>query len=455
MSHVIAAISTPAGAAGLGVVRLSGDGAVAVAAQLFRPIRPDRGLTALGGYTAAYGHVYDADGDIDDCVALVFRAPHSYTGEDVVELSCHGGRYILQRVLRACFAVGARPAAAGEFTRRAFLNGKMDLTSAESVMDLIGAEGQLAARTALAAREGGIYRRLAAVKDSLLAVAAQFAAYIDYPDEDIPDLEPQALGDTIQNGIETMENLLATYDAGRILREGIDTAIVGRPNVGKSTLMNLLSGCERSIVTDVAGTTRDVVEETVRLGDVTLRLADTAGIRDTDDVVENVGVTRARARMEQAALVLAVFDGSEALTDEDRALAESLSGRAAIAIINKADKPPMADAAWIAARFSHTVVLSAKEEDGVDALTAAVAAVTGIAALDAAQPVLSTERQRQCAADCLACLKEAREALAAGFTPDAVSVSVDGAINALLELTGERATEAVVEQVFARFCVGK
>lgn len=455
MSHVIAAISTPAGAAGLGVVRLSGDGAVAVAAQLFRPLRPDRGLTALGGYTAAYGHVYDADGDIDDCVALVFRAPHSYTGEDVVELSCHGGRYILQRVLRACFAVGAKPAAAGEFTRRAFLNGKMDLTSAESVMDLIGAEGDLAARTALAAREGGIYRRLAAVKDSLLAVAAQFAAYIDYPDEDIPDLEPQALGDTIQNGIETMENLLATYDAGRILREGIDTAIVGRPNVGKSTLMNLLSGCERSIVTDVAGTTRDVVEETVRLGDVTLRLADTAGIRDTDDVVENVGVTRARARMEQAALVLAVFDGSEALTDEDRALAESLSGRAAIAIINKADKPRMADAAWIAARFSHTVVLSAKEEEGVDALTAAVAAVTGIAALDAAQPVLSTERQRQCAADCLACLKEAREALAAGFTPDAVSVSVDGAINALLELTGERATEAVVEQVFARFCVGK
>ena len=455
MSHVIAAISTPAGAAGLGVVRLSGDGAVAVAAQLFRPLRPDRGLTALGGYTAAYGHVYDADGDIDDCVALVFRAPHSYTGEDVVELSCHGGRYILQRVLRACFAVGAKPAAAGEFTRRAFLNGKMDLTSAESVMDLIGAEGDLAARTALAAREGGMYRRLAAVKDSLLAVAAQFAAYIDYPDEDIPDLEPQALGDTIQNGIETMEKLLATYDAGRILREGIDTAIVGRPNVGKSTLMNLLSGCERSIVTDVAGTTRDVVEETVRLGDVTLRLADTAGIRDTDDVVENVGVTRARARMEQAALVLAVFDGSEALTDEDRALAESLSGRAAIAIINKADKPPMADAAWIAARFSHTVVLSAKEEEGVDALTAAVAAVTGIAALDAAQPVLSTERQRQCAADCLACLKEAREALAAGFTPDAVSVSVDGAINALLELTGERATEAVVEQVFARFCVGK
>lgn len=455
MSHVIAAISTPAGAAGLGVVRLSGDGAIAVAAALFRSADATRPLTALKGYTAAYGHVFDADGDIDDCVALVFRAPHSYTGEDVVELSCHGGRYILQRVLRACFAAGAKPAAAGEFTRRAFLAGKMDLTGAESVMDLIAAEGKLAAQTALTAREGGIFRRLTSVKESLLGIAAQFAAYIDYPDEDIPDLDTAAWCKTVETAIETVQNLLATYDAGRILREGVDTAIVGRPNVGKSTLMNLLAGCERSIVTDIAGTTRDVVEETVRLGDVTLRLADTAGLRDTADKVESVGVTRARARMEQAALVLAVFDGGEPLTEEDKLLASRLKDRAAIAIINKADKPLAIDTAWVAAQFTHTVTLSAKEEQGVEALAAAVAAVTGVERLDAAQPVLSTERQRQCAADCLACLQEAEAALQTGLTPDAVSVSVDGAINALLELTGERATEAVVEQVFARFCVGK
>ena len=455
MSYTIAAISTPAGAAGLGVVRLSGDDAIAVAANVFRPADPNRPLPSLKGYTAAYGHVYDNEGDMDDCVALVFRAPHSYTGEDVVELSCHGGRYILQRVLRACFAAGAKPAEAGAFTRRAFLNGKMDLTGAESVMDLIAAEGNLAARTALAAREGGIFRRLASVRDSLLGVAAQFSAYIDYPDEDIPDLDTAAWRDTVETAIGTMENLLDTYDAGRILREGIDTAIVGRPNVGKSTLMNLLAGCERSIVTDIAGTTRDVVEETVRLGDVTLRLADTAGLRDTADAVETVGVSRARARMEQAALVLAVFDGSEILQKEDKALVETLKNRAAIAIINKADKPLVIDGDWIAAHFAYTVTLSAKEEQGVADLTAAVAAVTGVERLDAAQPVLSTERQRQCAADCLACLKEAQEALALGYTPDAVAVSVDGAINALLELTGERATEAVVEQVFARFCVGK
>ena len=455
MSHVIAAISTPAGAAGLGVVRLSGDDAVSVAAGLFRPINTDRPLTALGGYTAAYGHVFDAEGDIDDCVALVFRAPHSYTGEEVVELSCHGGRYILQRVLRACFQAGAKPAAAGEFTRRAFLNGKMDLSAAESVMDLIAAEGKLAAQTALTAREGSIFRCLTGVKEDLLGIAAQFSAYIDYPDEDIPDLDTAQWRHSVETAVSTVENLLATYDTGRILREGIDTAIVGRPNVGKSTLMNLLSGCERSIVTDIAGTTRDIVEETVRLGDVTLRLADTAGIRDTADVVENVGVSRARAKMEQAALVLVVFDGSEVLQEEDMALVETLKNRAAIAIINKADKPLAIDSEWIAARFPHVVTLSAKEQSGVVALTAAVAAVTGVEKLDAAQPVLSTERQRQCAADCLACLQEAEDAIAVGLTPDAVSVSVDGAINALLELTGERATEAVVEQVFARFCVGK
>lgn len=455
MSHVIAAISTPAGAAGLGVVRLSGDDAVSVAARLFRPMDQNRPLTALKGYTAAYGHVYDADGDIDDCVALVFRAPHSYTGEDVVELSCHGGRYILQRVLRACFAAGAKPAQAGEFTRRAFLSGKMDLTGAESVMDLIAAEGKLAAQTALTAREGGIYRRLNAVKEDLLGVAAQFSAYIDYPDEDIPDLDTAQWSETVETAIRTMQNLLDTYDTGRILREGVDTAIVGRPNVGKSTLMNLLAGCERSIVTDIAGTTRDIVEETVRLGDVTLRLADTAGLRDTADVVENVGVARARAKMEQAALVLAVFDGSEPLTEEDKALAGRLDGKAAIAILNKADKPTAIDRDWIAAHFAHVVTLSAKEESGVASLTAAVAAVTGVERLDAAQPMLSTERQRQCAADCLTCLQEAEQAIAIGLTPDAVSVSVDGAINAILDLTGERATEAVVEQVFARFCVGK
>lgn len=455
MNHTIAAISTPSGTAGLGVVRLSGEDAITVAGRVFRPADPNRTVDKLGGYTAAYGHVYDTDGDIDECVALVFRAPHSYTGENVVEFSCHGGRYLLQRTLRACLEAGARPAGPGEFTRRGFLNGKMDLTRAESVMGLIAADGRLAAQTALAAREGAVYRRLEAVKEDLLSVAARFGAYIDYPDEDIPDLAPATLLETVTRGADALRGLLDTFDAGRVLREGIDTAIVGSPNVGKSTLMNCLAGCQRSIVTDIAGTTRDVVEETVRLGDVTLRLADTAGIRTTGDTVESVGVALARQRMEQAALVLAVFDGAALLTAEDTALVESLRERTAIAIVNKADKPLVADVEWLKERFRWVVTLSAKDGDGVAELTAAVAQATGVERLDAHQPLLTTERQRQCAATALACLEEATAALAAGMTLDAVSVSVDGAINGILELTGQRATEAVVDQVFATFCVGK
>lgn len=389
MSDTIAAIATPAAPAGLGVIRLSGEGALAVAARVFRPADPARTADRLAGYTAAYGHVYDAEGDIDECVLLVFRAPRSYTGENVAELSCHGGLYLLRRVLRACLTAGARLAQPGEFTRRAFLAGKMDLTQAESVTALIAADGRLAARTALAAHEGATYRRLQAVKDSLLAVEAQFGAYVDYPDEDIPELHPGALAQVIGDARRTVGALLDTFDAGQVLREGVDTAIVGCPNVGKSTLMNALSGCERSIVTEVEGTTRDVIENTVRLGEVTLRLADTAGIRETADPIESAGVEKARSRLRQAALAAAVAD------------------------------------------------------------------VTGVERLTAAEPVLSTERQRDCAARCLSCLEEADAALSGGLTPDAVSVSLHGAISAILELTGERATEAVVDEVFARFCVGK
>ncbi len=455
MAYTIAAIATPAAPAGLGVVRLSGDDAIAVAGRVFRAAQPTRTLDKLEGYTAAYGHIFDAEGDIDDCVALVFRAPHSYTGENVVELSCHGGLYLLQRVLRACLAAGARPAGAGEFTRRAFVGGKMDLTRAESVMELIAADGRLAARTALAAHEGATYRRLQAVKQSLLAVAAQFGAFVDYPDEDIPELQSDSLVSTIAAAQMTMRNLLDTFDAGRVLREGIDTVIVGSPNVGKSTLMNCLAGCERSIVTDIAGTTRDVVEETVRVGDVLLRLADTAGIRDTADRVETVGVALARRRLESAALVLAVFDGSRTLTDEDKALAAAIGDATALAIINKADREERTDRAWLTRHFDRVITLSAQSGDGLEALTAAVEEVTGVARLHTAEPVLATERQRDCAMRCLVCLDEAAQALADGMTLDAVSVSLDGAIAAILDLTGERTTEAVVDEVFARFCVGK
>ena len=455
MSKVIAAISTPISPSGLGVIRVSGELAPAVCERVFAPLNAEKQLTALGGYRAVYGHVFDTEGTIDECVATVFRAPHSYTGENVVELSCHGGVYLLQRTLRALFTAGASPAEAGEFTRRAFLNGKMDLTRAEAVMDLIAAEGRLAAKTALSSREGAVFRALQPVKQQLIDLQAQIAAFVDYPDDDIPELAPEELQASLSEALTVLQKLLATYDAGRLLRAGIDTAIVGSPNVGKSTLMNCLAGHDRSIVTAVAGTTRDVVEESVRVGELTLRLSDTAGIRETDDEVEAIGVERSRRRLETAALVLAVFDSSRPLSEDDKKLIDELPKSTTIAVLNKQDLENKIDKTYVESKISRVVCMQAANGGGKEQLAQAIAEVTGVERLDGAEPILGTERQRDCVRRAEAALAEALEAIAMGLSQDAVGVSIDGALSALLELTGERATEAVVDGIFARFCVGK
>lgn len=455
MERTIAALSTPPAAAGLGVIRVSGEAAMEVTDRVFRAAARGKTLAGQPGYTALYGHVYDADGDIDECVALVFRAPHSYTGENVVELSCHGGTYLLGRVLSALFAADAQPAQAGEFTRRAFVNGKIDLTQAEAVMELIAANGRLAAKTALAMREGTLHQRLDEIRQQLVQADASISAFVDYPYEDIPEPDLPGIRAALGEAAAALEKLLRTFDAGRVVREGIDTVIVGSPNVGKSTLMNCLSGCERSIVTPIAGTTRDIVEETVRLGDVLLRLADTAGIRETGDTVESIGVQRARDRLGQAALVLVLFDGSRPLEPDDLALIRETSGQAAVAVVNKADRPLEIDLSYIQSKYQHTVIVSAASGEGLDALEEAVRQITGVQALDEAEPLLATERQRDCTRRCLQNVREALDALDAGMTLDAVSVCVEAAVSAVLEMTGERVTETVVNDIFARFCVGK
>ncbi|MCO7137123.1 tRNA uridine-5-carboxymethylaminomethyl(34) synthesis GTPase MnmE [[Clostridium] leptum] len=454
MSTTIAAIATPQGAGGIGIVRISGPKSQEVADRIFRS-PGNRRIRDTAGYQALYGHIYEGDILVDEAIALVFRAPRSYTGEDVVELSCHGGMYVLGRVLSAALSAGAVAAAPGEFTKRAFLNGKLSLTQAESVMDIIGAQGRQAAAAALAAREGVLGRRIQDVTDSLVELAAHLSAYIDYPEDDIPELQEVQLVGSLSDARRRLDDLLATYDAGKILREGVDTVIVGRPNVGKSTLMNVLSGVERSIVTHIPGTTRDVVEETVRLGDVVLRLADTAGLHETDDPVEAIGVEKARGRLETAGLVLAVFDASQNLEEEDKRLLEKLDGRPAVAVINKTDLTPCIDEAFVRRHVPHVVTISAKQEMGMEQLTEAVCDVLGAGSWDPSAGMLANERQRDCVRRAGEAVKEALDATQMGMTYDAVSVSVEGAIDALLELTGERATEAVVDQVFARFCVGK
>ena len=307
----IAAIATPPGAGGIAVVRLSGAESYAVAARVFCPANAAKKVEEAKGYTALFGHFVDREEAFDEGVALFFRAPHSYTGEDVVELSCHGGSAVARRLVEACLAAGAQPAAPGEYTRRAFLNGKLGLTQAEAVMDLIAADGRQGAALANAALGGALAKKINAQKAQLTALQAHLAAWVDFPEEDVPELDLAHLRTVLGAVQQELDALIRSYDAGAVLREGVDCAIVGRPNAGKSTLLNLLAGFDRAIVTPVAGTTRDVVEQAVQLGDIRLNLFDTAGLRETEDAIEAEGIRRSWKKLEEAGLILAVFDGSE------------------------------------------------------------------------------------------------------------------------------------------------
>lgn len=450
--RTIAAIATPAGNGALGVIRISGDNAIAIADKVFFPFSK-KTLSQLKGYTAAYGVIKDGDNVLDDGVALVFRAPHSYTGEDTVEISVHGGSLMLRSVLRLILDNGAYPAAGGEFTKRAFLNGKMDLTKAESIMGLISAKSDAELRLSRSAHLGRTAEKIEKIVEKLTKADAAISVFSDYPDEDIEGLDTESFSAMLKNARDDLGEMLSTYDAGRVLREGIRTVIVGKPNVGKSTLMNMLSGTRRSIVTHIAGTTRDVIEETVTVGDVLLRLADTAGIRETDDEVESIGVQLALERLDTAQLILAVFDYSDTLDDNDRLLLENIKNRNTIVIINKTDLSPRIDMS--AFEGFKTVKISAKENEGYEELVKAIAEISGTANLSPDSAVLINERQRFCAQKALDSIDEAYKALINGHTLDAVGICVDDALASLFELSGKRVTNEVADEIFRSFCVGK
>ena len=451
----IAAIATAPGAGGIAVVRLSGPESYAVAARVFHPANPNRNVEEAKGYTALFGSFVEGDDAFDEGVALFFREPHSYTGEDVVELSCHGGSAVARRLVEACIAAGAAPAAPGEYTRRAFLNGKMSLTQAEAVMDMISADGKQGAALANASLSGALAKKIGAEKEALTGLQAHLAAWVDFPEEDVPELDDAHLHTVLGQVQQELNGLIKNYDAGAVLREGVDCAIVGRPNAGKSTLLNLLAGFDRAIVTPVAGTTRDVVEQAVQLGDIRLNLFDTAGLRQTDDAIEAEGIRRSWKKLDEAGLILAVFDGSESLTQEDLALARRCAGRPAIALVNKEDKPTRFDAEIIAGDFAMVIPVCCQEEGSRKVIAAAVARLLGTNQIDPHAASLSGQRQLAAATRARDAVAGALDAVEGGFGLDAVSVCVDDALDALCELTGENASEAVINEVFERFCVGK
>ena len=450
----IAAISTAQGQGGIGVIRISGEEAVTVADRVFVCASGKR-LADLKGYNAAFGYVEKNGEKIDEAIALVFLAPHSYTGENVVEISCHGGLFITKEVLRTVIEAGAKPAQAGEFTKRAFLNGKIDLAEAESVMDIIGAKNTAAARAALVNKEGILSKKINGIKEELIDKAAHLAAWADYPEEDIPEISYNQLMEAVEHGLNELNSLLDGYDAGQVIKEGIDTVIAGKPNVGKSTLMNLLTGTQKSIVTEIPGTTRDIIEETVTLGNVVLRLSDTAGIRNTDNKVEKIGVEKAIQRLKTCGLVLAVFDSSMPLEKEDYKLIEDIKNVPSVAVINKSDLEKKIDSDYIEKNTENVVYISAGNASGLQELESVIEKITGTNSFDPSQGVLSNERQRNSAFLAKKALEEAKNALEIGMTFDAVTISIEEAISELLELTGKKVSDEIVDKVFHNFCVGK
>ena len=456
MSQTIAAIATPPAPSAIGILRLSGDGAIEAAAAVFRPAG-GKSLAEYESRRLVYGTLLGPDGTpIDQALATISRAPRSYTGEDTAEFQCHGSPTVLQLGLEALFAQGVRQAGPGEFTRRAFLNGKLDLTQAEAVADLIDAETPAAVRQAAGQLSGALGRRVGAIYDGLVDLMAHFHAVLDYPDEDIDPFR----ADTIRAGLEEaragLSALLATYERGRYIAGGVPCVLVGRPNAGKSSLLNALVGYDRAIVTDVPGTTRDTVEARCKLGGVVLKLIDTAGLRDTEDKVERIGVARSRAALEEARLALLVVDGSEPLTAEDlAAMDEAEKAPRVLCLVNKSDRPLAADVEALRRRFPNLRVVSAATGAGLEELEGDIAALFPTGGAEAAGELLTNARQAEAARRALAGVERAGESLAAGITPDALLTDVEEALSALGELTGASVREDVTARIFQRFCVGK
>ena len=453
MSDTIAAVSTGNQVSAIGIIRLTGDGCADVAGKVFT-LNNKKTLSDAPDKKLCLGLLHDKQGRvIDNCCAIYSRGPHSYTGEDTVEFHCHGSPAVLAAGLETLYLAGARPAKRGEFTKRAFLNGKLDLTQAEAVIDLIEADTPEAAANAAGQVGGVLQKKLAPIYDDLTNLCSHFHAVLDYPDEDIEDFGLSAYDSTLRQDSKQLYTLLNSYGQGRILRQGVAAAIVGKPNVGKSSLLNAMAGFDRVIVTDIPGTTRDTVEETVMLGSTRLRLIDTAGIRETADTVEAIGVERSKQAMENADLVIFVCDGSKPLDAEDEAIIDlCLEHPNAIALVNKADLGRRVEAAELP--FMAVIYVCAKTGEGLAQLADMVDTMfAGEQPCDGS--ILTNARQFDAIRRAYEAMNAAMKALRLGLTPDAVLTDVEAAMEAIGEVTGATVREDITARIFERFCVGK
>lgn len=452
MSDIIAAVATGWQVSAIGIIRMSGHGCIEVAKKVFRPSFGS--ADAIKDRILTLGHLFDKENRlIDEVLLTVSHGPNSYTGEDTVEFQCHGSPAVLTAGLESLFAAGARQAGPGEFTKRAFLNGRMDLTQAEAVIDLIHAETTEAAANAAGQLGGVMLRNISPIYDKLTDIMAHFHAVLDYPDEDIDPFELSEFQGNLTQAKRKLETLLSTYSRGKIIRHGIRAVILGKPNAGKSSFLNALAGFDRVIVTDIAGTTRDSVEETIKLGRHTIRLVDTAGIRDTEDTIEQMGVKRAETAAEQADLAIYVCDGSTTITEEDRRAQDAaMLAPMCIAVINKQDLKQQVLPSDLP--FEWIIPFCAKTGDGIDQLEYALDCLFDNS-LPCDGSILTNARQADSVSRAATSIDAAISSMQLGLTPDAVLVDVESAMEALGEVTGQTMREEITNRIFERFCVGK
>jgi len=455
--ETISAVITALGEGAVGIVRISGENALAVGEKMFRAASGKK-LAEYAPNTLVYGHVYEEDSLIDEVLAVYMKAPRSYTAEDVVEIQCHGGVQSLKKILELSYKEGARPAESGEFTKRAFLNGRIDLTQAEAVMDIIKSRSEASLKLAVRQQNGQLAKALRSLRTDLVDIIVNLEAVIDYPEEDIEDVTFGKVQESISTSCEKIENLLAHAHTGKILREGLRTAIVGRPNVGKSSLLNALLKEDRAIVSEYAGTTRDVIEEQLLLDGVPLVLADTAGIRQTDDFVEAIGVERSKQHLQDAELVICVVDGSVPLTPEDEDILEAAQAKPFVIIVNKSDKDINDNFLALQERFGkeQVMALSAKTTQGIDEFTAWLKNfVYGSEGALSDGVYVQNARHEQLLREALGFLEDAGNAAENMLPYDCIVIDVRNAIDLLGEITGDTVQDEIINQIFSRFCIGK